>query len=158
MIVEWLLCISLIWVRPNALSLFNPFFLLTSSYFLERRFFLALVTAYCSGLLRDIFLATPRFGMLGASSLFASIITLGICFYFPLEGFIGSCILLSFLTLFDLLFSAYLGSLFCGYAFFSLKTLFLAFILSFVWISLCKGIPSLLQCVSIRRRRRDSNS
>jgi hypothetical protein len=158
MIIEWILSLLVVWFFPVLFSLFNPFFVPISSYLLARRAFLAIIASYITGLLRDIFLATPRFGMLGASSLFSSLIALGVCFYFPLEGFWGACIIVSVLTLADALFSAGLGAFLCDHAYFSWKTLFIALFFSSAWTLLAKGIPLLLNFLSLRRQHRDTNS
>jgi hypothetical protein len=156
MIIEWIFSLLLLYLLPTLFCLFNPFFLPVASYVIERKSFVALFSAYISGLGRDIFLATPRFGMLGASSLFSTLVVLSVCFYFSLEGFLGLLCLTTLLTLCDLFFSAILGTIFCGHVFFSWKAAFFALIFSSLWASLVRGIPVLF--LFLRRRRRDTNS
>lgn len=158
MIIEWILSFSLLWVFPSLLAFFNPFFLPVSNFILERKSLPALLTAYITGLLRDLFLATPRFGMLGSSSLFSTLIALSVCFYFSFEGFLGTCFVMLLLTLCDLFISIGFGFYFYGHLFFSWKMPVYALLFSFLWVVLVKGIPQLFHLLLLRRRRRDSNS
>ena len=158
MIVEWVFSLFFVWFFPSFFSLFNPFYLPISSYILKRKPFLAALSAYSVGLLRDIFLATPRFGMMGLSSLCSTLVAFGICSHFSLEGLWGSCILTALLAFCDILFSTCLGSLFCEHAFFSWKTLIYTLLLSSLWTFIIKSAPMLVKSLYLRRRHCDSDS
>ncbi len=67
----------------------------------------ALIKAYIVGLLRDILLISPRFGLLGLSSAIACMSTNKIVRYFSIEGMMGVPIVFCFVSL-EALFDAIL--------------------------------------------------
>ena len=150
MIIEWVLSSLLTWFSPASLSSFNPFYLPLSSYILKRKPIVAATGAYLLGIMRDIFLATPRFGMLGMSSLFSALVAICVSFYFSLEGLIGSLVLTTILALCDILFTASLGSFLCGQFFFSWRALFFALLFSSLWTISIKSLPIAMRFFSLK--------
>lgn len=158
MIFEWALSTLLTFFFPASLSSFNPFYLPIAGHLLRRKPFVAAMLAYILGIMRDIFLATPRFGLLGMASLFSALVATSFSFYFSLEGFLGTLALTTILTCSDVLFTASLGSFFCGQFFFSWRAFFVALLFSTLWTISVKSVPLALRFFSLRRRHRDEDS
>ena len=151
MIVEWVASFLLVWIVPATFSIGNPFILPITSLVLRRKPVAAATWAYCIGLLYDIVLASPRFGMLGMSLLLATLFAIGITFYFSLEGLLGSLLLVASVTTLDIFFTSFLGSFFYERFFFSWKVLLISLSFALLWATLLKGLPRILHLLTLRR-------
>jgi hypothetical protein len=97
--MKFLTALSCMLCFPSVFFWLNPFAMSIANDINRFRPKAALVKAYAIGLLRDILLFSPRFGLLGLSSALACISTNKIVRYFSIEGMQGVPIVLCFACL-----------------------------------------------------------
>jgi hypothetical protein len=148
MILDVLLSFFLVWCIPYALCLFNPFYLPVSSLLMKRSIAKGCLLAYVSGLIRDVFLATPLFGIFGLSTCISTACTSLIVLNFSLDGFLGSVVISFFLSFFDVLVSFLLNFFLSSGLFLSWKSIFLTIFLTILW----QTSSSFSRALFVRRR------
>jgi hypothetical protein len=97
--VKFLTALSSILFFPSVFYWLNPFAVSIASDIYSFRPTSALIKAYVMGLVRDILLVSPRFGLLGLSSALACIGANKIVRYFSIEGMLGVPIVFCFVCL-----------------------------------------------------------
>jgi hypothetical protein len=114
--MKFLISVVFIFCFPSTLYWINPFALSIADDIDRFRPKSALLLAYGAGLLRDILLFSPRFGLLGISSLIACLGTNWAVRFFSIEGMMSLYTVASFIcaeliceTLFCLLFNSTAG-------------------------------------------------
>ena len=162
MIIGWFFSLFLIWWRPSALALFNPFLAIISKAIQERKLYTTLWASYLTGLLRDIILSSPRLGILGFSSLVTGALVYRLARLCSLEGWQGSFVvgLLALVEFFfDTVFCYVAGRL--GEASFSSvwswKGFFLFVVFSCLWACALGLLTMTVRWVKTRTVRRSSS-
>jgi hypothetical protein len=133
MIFESLFSLLLVWLFPYVFCLFNPFYLPISSLLTKRKIVEGCLFAYITGLSRDIFLATPVFGVFGLSACIATACTAIILLNVSLDGFLGSIVISFFLVFFDMVVIYILNFFLSTHLFFSWKMFFFTLFLTVSW-------------------------
>lgn len=133
MIVESLVSLLLVWFFPYVFCLFNPFYLPISSLLMQRKIVKGCLFSCITGLSRDIFLATPLFGLFELSSCISTVCTAIILLNISLDGFFGYCTVSFFLAFFDIVAAYFLNFFFSTHLLFSWKNICVTLLLTVAW-------------------------
>lgn len=97
----WVSSIAVTFLWPSCHALGNPFIAPVTAMISERRTLFAMWIALVSGLFRDVILSSPRFGLLGLSSLIGATIVNHLFRYVSFEGTPGRVFLAFLMSIFE---------------------------------------------------------
>ena len=90
MVVAWVASILVVWLFPSSLAVWDPFLAPIARSIVRRRLSATLWGCFLTGCLRDLLLASPRFGVLALSSLISGGLVFRMVRLFPLDGLQGT--------------------------------------------------------------------